>query len=312
MSRNTSEPATAKSKSIAASPDTGNYVEVFLNYWKEGSLVLRQNESSLSDQELRVARRSDDAPTVKPSLVRIKNIRNNVNDYNLPTHGFQVCHLDSAITDWENDEALKTQYFQEVSELLKKVTGAKYVHSYEHHIRQKSLEEALERPEDGEVDINGPIRRVHIDESPRSARIEFQYYLPPSQSDLNSFLHERPFGIYNVWKPLKTVKRDPLCVCDNRSLEFEDLVLGAVSVPNVGEIENYSIKPPSVRGRHAWHFLKHQRPDEALVFKIFEERDEDADGSLKRFGVAHTSFVDPGTEDFEARESVEVRSFCIF
>jgi hypothetical protein len=299
-------------KSIAFGPRSEDSVEAILNYWKEDSQILRQNECGLSDAELRVARRSDNSPTINRTLVRIKDMRSDFDDYSLSTHGFQVCHFDSAMIDWSDDAALKKIYFKEVSELLKKVTGAIHVHSYEHHIRQKSLEEALARPGDGEVDIQGPIRRVHIDESPRSARREFNYYLPPAQSDFNASLHGRPFGIYNIWKPLKTVQRDPLCVCDARSLEFHDLVPGAVTVPNVGEIENFSIRAPRVEGRHQWHFLKDQKPDEALVFKIFDERDEDAEGNLQRFGVAHTSFVHPGTEGLEARESVEIRSFCIF
>jgi hypothetical protein len=33
------------------------------------------------------------------------------------------------------------------------------------------------------------------------------------------------WGIVNLWRPLKTVRRDPLCVCDARSVNTEkDLV----------------------------------------------------------------------------------------
>jgi hypothetical protein len=300
------------SKPSPAPLDHDDYVETYLNYFKAGGEILKEGESGLSGPELRVARRSDDSPNVSRTKVRIKNTRNDLKDYELPVQGFQICPLNSEMSDWSDDSALKKIYFHEVSELLKKVTGARHVHSYEHHIRRGTLQEALANPEDGEVDINGPVRRVHIDESPRSAKREFEYYLPSSSSDFNARLHERPFGIYNTWKPLKTIHRDPLCVIDARSLIPEDLVPGAVTVPNVGEIENFSIKAPSEQIRHKWYFLRHQAPEEALVFKIFDERDEDSEGTLKRFGVAHTSFEDPETADSDPRESVEVRSFCFF
>lgn len=210
------------------------------------------------------------------------------------------------MTDWTDDAMLKTIYFAEVSDLLKKVTGAKYVHSYEHHVRTKTLAEALSTETgEGDVDIAGPVRRVHIDETPKSARKEFAHYLPQFSGD-----GSRSFGIYNVWKSLKVVRRDPLCVMDARTLNSGDLKVGAVTVPNMGEIENFSVRAPpeGEEGRHGFWFLRGQKVEEALVFRIFDGRDE----GLK--GVAHTSFVDgefdkPGVE---ARSSVEVRSFCVF
>jgi len=307
------------------------YTTATLNYWKDSDPIPEPIKNTLSDHELRVTRRSEKSPNVDPRVVKIKNIRGIESSYNISTHGFEIASLPSAMTkeDWTSEEQRKGIYFAEVSAVLKKVTGAKFVHSYEHMVRRKSLTEALSIPSDGQVDIDGPVRRVHIDESPPSARREFRYYLNPdraiSEDQRKEYeeLQTRPFGIYNIWKPLKTIRQDPLCFIDPSTLKVTDLRSGRVTVPNVGEIENFAILPPlqDEEGRHEWHFLKGQREDEALVFKIYDSRDsrgeelenEENQWGLNKFGVAHTSFVDPGTEGMrETRESCEVRSFCVF
>lgn len=311
--------------------DVTPYTTATLNYWKDSTPIPLSIKETLTDHQLRVTRRSEDSPNVDPRIVNIKNIRGIESAFSLSENGFEIVPLSSKMSkeDWSSEEKRKEIYFAEVSSVLKKLTGAKFVHSYEHMVRRKSLTEALAIPSDGKVDIDGPVRRVHIDESPSSARREFRYYLNPSRAENEEQRREyeelqtRPFGIYNIWKPLKTIRRDPLCFCEPRSLRVSDLRAGRVTVPNVGEIENFAIFPPKegAEGRHQWHFLKGQRADEAIVFKIYDSRDsrgeefenEENEWGLDRFGVAHTSFVDPGTEGMvETRESCEVRSFCVF
>ena len=163
----------------------------------------------------------------------------------------------------------------------------------------------------GAVDIKGPVRRVHIDESPAAAVKEFDYYLKPHEEP-NKHLQGRPFAIYNVWKPLKTVHRDPLCLCDARTTAAEDLHLTSVCVPNMGEIQNISLRVPKAGREHSFMYVKEQRPDQALIFRIFDSRIDGVVGDKKSHGVAHSSFNDPGTEHQVPRESVEVRNFCVF
>ncbi|KAF2092394.1 hypothetical protein NA57DRAFT_8478, partial [Rhizodiscina lignyota] len=244
--------------------------------------------------------------------VRVRNIRGHESEYSLEKQGFWIAHIESQIQNWRDDEELKRVYFPEIAELLKRETGAKYVLSYEHHVRAGTLEDALQKDSKGKVDIDGPVRRVHIDESPASARHEFNYWM---QLHTKEDVKGRQFGIYNVWKPLKTIRKDPLCLCDARSLKDEDLQSGKVTVPNVGEIENFAIRPPKEDGNHAFAYLRGQEPHEAYVFRIFDTRlDGGIDGKSvvgdgkRSHGVAHTSFVDPGTEQEAPRESVEIRS----
>ena len=85
-----------------------------------------------------------------------------------------------------------------------------------------------------------------------------------------------------------------------------------MQVPNMGEIENFSLRPPRIARAHDFVYVKDQRPDQALLFRIFDSRLDLVSSTKRSHGVPHTSFVDPGTENEAPRESIEVRSFCVF
>lgn len=293
--------------------------ETFVNYFKDAEEAPPDtSNSTLSEHELRIIRRSDDSPNVARTQVRIRNMRGNEASYSLDKQGFQIAHMDSRMQNWRDEAELKRVFFPEVTELLKRELGAKDVFQYEYHVRSRTLEEALQQDSKGAADINGPVRRVHIDESAKSARREFAYHssqLPEG----NEHLQGRQYGIYNVWKPIKTVYKDPLCLCDTRTLKDADLQGGEITVPGVGEIENYAIRAPGAEeeGRHEYAYLRAQEPNEAYLFRIYDSRMDggiqgESEVDKRSHGAAHTSFIDPGTENAPARESVEVRSFCVF
>lgn len=286
--------------------------DTYLNYYQDSVQPPPDSANSkLSEHEIRKARRGEDSPNIIRKPVRILNIQGRQSEFSLAEQGFTVGELASQMQNWEDEYELKTTYFHEVSKLLKRETGAKYVFSYEHHIRRGTLEEALTIESEGAVDINGPVRRVHIDESPASAIKEYNYYMKPN--DLGSEnLKGRPFGIYNVWKPLEIVSKDPLCLCDVRTIKDEDLHATKVTVPNVGEIENYSVREPKHDGAHSFVYVRGQLPEQALIFRIYDGRIDGIEHGKRSHGVAHSSFVDPGTERSQPRQSIEVRSFCVF
>jgi hypothetical protein len=298
--------------------DTGDdkhysdWIHTTVNYYKDtdesiASVAIR----GLTEHEIRVQRRSDESPTIAPTPVRICNIKGHESDFKLETHGFTVGHLNSCMQDWQDDLELRQVYHPEVSELLKRETGAKYVFQYEWHVRTTTLEDALKEDSTGAVDIKGPVRRVHIDESPMAANKEYNHHIKPN-IPANEHLAGRAFGIYNVWKPLKKVERDPLCLCDVRTVEDRDFHLTKVCVPVMGDIENISLRAPEAGRTHDFVYVRGQTPDQALIFRIYDNRIDGVVGSKRSYGVAHTSFVEPGTETAPPRESVEVRSFCVF
>ena len=106
-----------------------------------------------------------------------------------------------------------------------------------------------------------------------------------------------------VWRPLETVHKDPLAVADARSVPDADLVPAAIHYPDGRRGETYTVRPGA---GHRWFFKYAQRPDEVLVFKIF-----DSDTRVAR-RAPHSAFLDPEAEDRPSRRSVEVRSFVFY
>jgi hypothetical protein len=82
---------------------------------------------------------------------------------------------------------------------------------------------------------------------------------------------------------------------------FKDVSRGA-------SFESVGVKP---NPEHEWYYCSEMRADEALLVKIHDSaaglpRSGDLEGVIAS-GVPHTSLQIPGTEDVEARESIELR-----
>lgn len=104
--------------------------------------------------------------------------------------------------------------------------------------------------------------------------------------------------VVQVWRPIKTVRKDPLAVADSRSVPDADLVAARIIYPRE-EKESWTILPG---GSHRWYYLREQRPDEVLLIKCF-----DSDEAVAR-RAPHSAFVDPAHEGDEPRESIEARA----
>ena len=145
---------------------------------------------------------------------------------------------------WFSDALLAQNYFPEVNELLKNLLGAKIVHSWNHSRRYEPADPTFtfDTPEKNAA-YNGPVTRVHIDSSEAASWKILQNLV--SLSELNHAFEPclvpeaaeglevpppkntysgRRWALFNVWRPMKPVKRDTLAVCDVRSVDPEDCV----------------------------------------------------------------------------------------
>lgn len=170
----------------------------------------------------------------------------------------------------------------------KRSTGASKIFVFDHTIRRGTQDRSS-------VDARGPVQRVHVDQSYKAAPNRVTYHLP---EEADRLLRGR-FQIINLWRPIKTVRKDPLGVADARSVPDSDLVPVELIYPNrVGE--TFTVRPNE---NHRWFYLKEQQPNEVLLIKCFDSK---TDGRARR--VPHSAFVDENTVHEEARESIEVRS----
>ena len=123
-------------------------------------------------------------------------------------------------------------------------------------------------------------------------------------------LANRRFMLINVWRPLRTVERAPLALCDAATVKRSDLTLayvkGSVASKAGEEVltsEGYNV---FFRPEHRWYYFPLLRADEILVFKLC-----DSDSDAVQF-TAHTAFSDPtSAPDAAFRQSFEIRTIAI-
>ncbi|KAF2866335.1 amino acid permease-domain-containing protein [Massariosphaeria phaeospora] len=213
-------------------------------------------------------------------------------EFSLDTNGFQFHQHTSVEKGFLDDEKVKRDYYPETEELLKDATGASKIFIFDHTIRRQA-------PGDDQITpdrrLRGPVQRVHIDQSYKAALSRVPHHLP---EEADKLLQSR-VQIINVWRPIKTVQRDPLAVAEANSVDDGSLVVTKLIYPN-REGETLAVKYDA---KHKWYYKSALTPDEVLLIKCFDSK---LDGRARR--VPHTAFGVPGTEDKEGRESIEVRA----
>ena len=102
-------------------------------------------------------------------------------------------------------------------------TGATRIHIFDHTIRRQP-------PDGGQISrqLRGPVQRVHIDQSYDAALSRVPFHLP---DEADKLLQSR-VQIINVWRPIKTVQRDPLAVAEADSVSDGSLVVTELIYPN--------------------------------------------------------------------------------
>jgi len=166
----------------------------------------------------------------------------------------------------------------------------------------------------------GPARHAHLDYSPKGIRSEIRQcrhdilleaadiIAAEDQIPEDGSYEGRRYAIYSVWRPLRTVTRDPLAVCDPNSIEKQDLFESASKRPGINGpylSDGYLLSGQRAE-RQKWLYLRDQRPDEVLILQFF---DSDAEKKGRPVGVLHGSPELVGVENSDWRESFEVR--CI-
>lgn len=163
-----------------------------------------------------------------------------------------------------------------------------------------------------------PARIIHVDYSNEGLRDTARYcrkdIVEAGQEALKAEdegRHAPRLAAYSVWRPVSTVKRDPLAVCDWRSIKYDDLV--AIKYRNPSSINGsgdfimtaYNAKPPLEPVQQRWYWMPQQTNSEVLVIK-FADTGSEQDSRIAAH-CAHGSPFLPGTEGEVLRESVEVR-----
>jgi hypothetical protein len=234
---------------------------------------------------------------LEPRRVTIRDARPlaAAGELSLDKSGFERIEHRSALSDFSDDAAIRSLYYDESAQVLLKATGAEKVVVFDHTLRD-SLNGSRTTSS-----LREPVRRVHNDQTFVSGPRRVRDHLPADEAAQR--LKHR-YAIINLWRPLDVVEQLPLALCDARSIAANDLVPSdLVYKDKVGETFSFTHNPA-----HRWYYFPKLRPDEALLLKIYDSRD---DGTARL--TAHTAFEDPTTPEGAApRRSIELRALVFW
>ncbi|KAI4157542.1 MAG: hypothetical protein LQ342_008195 [Letrouitia transgressa] len=233
----------------------------------------------------------------------VHDVRGDEDKLSLDTTGFQIYRHVSAEKDFRDEDQVKRVYYPEIEAMMKEITGASHIHIFDHTIRRQPLPQPtsaagsdLNQPKPNTA-LSDPVRRVHVDQSYAAAPDRVHRHLP---ADLAPHLLSGRFEIVNAWRPIRTIRKDPLGIVDASSCPDSDLLPDKLIFPDrVGE--TFTVKPSP---EHRWCYLHEQTPEEVLVFRCFDS--DEGRGRARR--APHSSFIDERYVNEEARESIEVRT----
>ncbi|POS74955.1 hypothetical protein DHEL01_v206651 [Diaporthe helianthi] len=239
----------------------------------------------------------------------IRNIRGMEDRFSLDENGFKFVKLPSTHRSTDDDETIKTQWYPEISEVIRHLTGASIVHIFNHCIRQCN-----EPVSKGKLDPSGrwiaaASGHPHVDYAARPEDIQgtLQELKFPAEVAARLGASSR-FAFVNAWRPIKTVQRDPLAVADASTVPDSDYQIRARRFkPSGVRSGNYVLSHGSREDRHAWYYMHEMRPDEVVVFRNYDTK-----RNVPGWRCPHTAFQIPGTEDMPVRESIEIRAVCFW
>jgi hypothetical protein len=227
--------------------------------------------------------------------VTIHNGRPLADGFEFEREGFRFVAHRSSVADFFDDAEVRRVYYPECEALIERVSGARRVVVFDHTLRTASDEERETRK------IRDVVSRVHNDYTEWSGPQRVRDIMG---EEAEALLRGR-FAIIQVWRPInRPVESHPLAICDAQTVRPETLVVNERRYQDrVGQTYGITYDPGQ-----RWYWFPHMRPDEALVFKVYESL---KDGRAR--WTAHTAFEDPTSPPHaRPRESIEIRTLAFF
>ena len=213
----------------------------------------------------------------------------------LDVQGFLLAPHASVVRNFYDEGEVKRVYYPEMERLVREITGAARVLTFDHNVRNGSKEMRAK------LGVREPVRFAHNDYTLKSGPQRVRELYGDAQAER---LLKHRYVFINVWRPIRgPVEQSPLAVCDARSMKQDDFVAtDLVYRDRTGEV--YSVRHSP---EHRWYYFSRMRPDEVLLLKCF-----DSDPGRTRY-TAHSAFEDPATPPAAApRESIEARTIAFF
>src|SRR6516164_6736810 len=227
--------------------------------------------------------------------VRICDARPMIDRLSLDQEGFVLLHHQTAVTNFYDEEQIKSVYYPECERVMQEATGAERVVAFDHIVRN-AAKAAIKGS-----GIKMPAKSVHNDYTAWSSSKRVHDLM----GDEAEALLQNRYAIINLWRPIRgPLLESPLALCDAQSLENENLIASDLKYPDrTGETYSITYNP-----NQRYYYFPKMQADEAVLIRCFDSAPKGA----ARFS-AHTGFDDPTSPpDAPPRESLEVRTLVFF
>ena len=225
----------------------------------------------------------------------IYNGRTVAHGLSLEREGFILVDHNTQVKNFYDEAEVRSVYYKETEELVKRISGAKRVLVFDHTLR--AADSAIREKNQ----VSSPVRNAHNDYTEWSGPQRVRDLLPQEADDLLS----RRFAVVQTWRPInKPVQNDHLAIADAQSIGMSELIPSARIYPNRrGEVYHSTYNPA-----HRWYYFPNMQRNEAMVFKCY---DSSKNGRAR--WTAHCAFDDPTAPANAApRESIEMRTLAFF
>jgi hypothetical protein len=206
-------------------------------------------------------------------------------------NGFTILRQNTAVRDFLDPAQIEQVYFPEAIAMAKRLNGAAHAIAFGPVARSDRS---------GNSQSRLPAYGAHVDYGRRTIEAIAR---PLLREQADHWLSKRVV-LMNLWRPISTVYRTPLALCDASTVQSGDLhdseIRGGLDDPNRPPLYGYNL---SFNPAHRWYYASRMQPDEVLAFKLY-----DSDASHPQW-TGHTAINDPeATADAPPRESIEIRT----
>jgi len=240
------------------------------------------------------ANRAESYWPIEEHIVPVHDVRPIADTLSFDRNGFMLVKGESAVPGAADEAEMKRLHAQEAVALITRLTGAAKVVTFGTMLRTDAREAG---------DGNLPAFGAHVDYGARTVR-DFTFDLLPAE-EAERRLAGRHMLI-NIWRPLRTVERSPLALCDASSVAARDLfpseVRGGLGDSGRRSLWGFNL---AYNPDHCWYYAPRMQPDEAFAFRLF-----DSDPDAVQW-TGHSAFEDPAsTADSLPRQSIEIRTIA--
>jgi hypothetical protein len=206
-------------------------------------------------------------------------------------NGFALVNHVTTVKNFFDPLEVERVFYPEVIDLAKRLNGA--VHAVAFGPVPRS-----DDPNNKQGRL--PAFGAHVDYGRRT----IEEMTRPLLGDKADYWFSKRVVLMNFWRPITTVYRTPLALCDASTVLPEDMhdseIRGGLDDPNRAPLYGFNL---SYNPRHRWYYVPQMRPDEVFAFKLY-----DSDASRPQW-TGHTAFNDPQSPaDAPPRQSMEIRT----